>query len=145
MRHRNSLFPAAVLAFITLPYAAHAFQSSRNDATSHQPATSKTSPPAKRAEPIADHVVYPKAALTKVEILPSSIELVGARYGQRLIVEGTFADGHQEDLTSEAKIISSDSNIAVVDKSEFGGTASQRSCNSGGNRAGPPRKSRLSM
>ena len=33
---------------------------------------------------------------------------------QRVVVEGTFSDGHQEDLTSKAKITSSDTDIVGV-------------------------------
>ena len=86
------------------------FQSS--DATYHEKAGPKASTPAKPAEPLAESVSYPKSALTKIEILPAAIEFVGPRYSQRLVVEGTFADGHQEDLTPQAQIISSDGKIA---------------------------------
>ncbi len=120
MKRRDYLVPAALLALLAWPYAAaHAFQSSRGDATYHQTAKPKTGPPAQLSEPAADHASYPKAALTRVEILPASIELIGPRYSQRLVVEGTFADGHQEDLTSQARIVSSDGEIAVVDKDDF--------------------------
>src|ERR1700675_3996979 len=40
--------------------------------------------------------------LTKIAILPSSISIAGPHYSQRLLVEGTFADGQQEELTSRA-------------------------------------------
>ncbi|HEX4231539.1 MAG TPA: DUF1549 domain-containing protein [Bryobacteraceae bacterium] len=115
MRHLNTLIPAAILAFIAAPYA-QGFQSSGGDATYHERKASTPVPPPK---PVANHAVYPKSALTKIEILPSSIELVGPRYSQRVVVEGTFADGHQEDVTSEAKIVSSDSNIALINMSDF--------------------------
>jgi Protein of unknown function (DUF1549)/Protein of unknown function (DUF1553)/Bacterial Ig-like domain (group 2) len=117
MKRFNYLIPAAILGLIALPYATQGFQSS--DATYHQRTAPKTGTPDKSTEPAAEHAIYPKAALTRIEILPSSIELVGSRYSQRLVVEGTFADGHQEDLTSEAQIVSSDSRIALVDKSDF--------------------------
>jgi len=55
------------------------------------------------------------AALTKIEILPSSISMEGPRYGQRLLVEGTFIDGHQEDLTSRAAVTASDARVASVE------------------------------
>ncbi|HWF46763.1 MAG TPA: DUF1549 domain-containing protein [Bryobacteraceae bacterium] len=112
MKHRTYLIPAAILAFIAVPYL-QGFQSS--DATYHQKAATKVSVPAQHTKP----AVYPKTALTKIEILPSSIEFAGPRYSQRVIVEGTFADGHQEDVTSEAKIVSSDSNIAQIDTGDF--------------------------
>jgi hypothetical protein len=54
--------------------------------------------------------------LTKIAILPSSISITGPRYKQRLLVEGTFADGHQEELTSRAKIVISDAKIAAADR-----------------------------
>jgi hypothetical protein len=92
---------------------AQGFQSS--DATYHQRDAAKVSAPAQHAKP----AVYPKTALTKIEILPSSIEFAGPRYSQRVIVEGTFADGHQEDVTSEAKIASSDTNTALIDTGDF--------------------------
>jgi hypothetical protein len=119
MKRINYLIPAAILASVAVPHAAQGFQSSRGDATYHQTAAPKMSTPAKPPEPASHQAIYPKAALTKIEILPSSIEFVGPRYSQRLVVEGTFADGHQEDLTSEAQIVSSDSKIALVDKSDF--------------------------
>ena len=58
-------------------------------------------------------------SLTRIEILPSSISIMGPRYSQRLLVEGTFADGHQEELTSRATITSSDVRVAQVDKDRF--------------------------
>jgi hypothetical protein len=119
MRHCNHAFPAVVLALIAVPHAARGFQSGQSDATYHEKAPPKVTAPAKHTEPVPDQVVYPKAALTGVEILPSSVQLVGPRYGQRLVVEGTFADGHQEDLTSEAQIVTSDDRIAVMDKSHL--------------------------
>ncbi len=117
MKRFNYSIPGAILAFIALPYATQGFQSS--DATYHQKTASKTGTPAKPAEPVAEHAIYPKTALTRIEILPSSIEFAGPRYSQRLVVEGTFADGHQEDLTSEAQIVSSDSKVALIDKGDF--------------------------
>jgi len=56
----------------------------------------------------------PTARLVKLELLPSSIELTGPKAKQRLVVEGTFSDGHQEDLTGQAKIVSSSPQIASV-------------------------------
>jgi len=56
------------------------------------------------------------ATLSRIEILPSSIAITGPRYGQRVLVEGTFADGHQEDLTSRATVAISDSEVAKVSK-----------------------------
>jgi hypothetical protein len=54
------------------------------------------------------------ATLEKLSIFPPSISITGPRYGQRILVEGTFPDGHQEDLTTQAKITVSDASIAAV-------------------------------
>ena len=113
MRRHNYCIPAALCAFLALPFATQAFQSTHSEATYHQAAAPKPSTPAKPPEPVA---VYPKVALAKIEILPSSIEFVGPHGSQRMIVEGTFADGHQEDLTAQAQIVSSDDKIAAVGK-----------------------------
>jgi hypothetical protein len=59
------------------------------------------------------------ATLVRIEILPSSIAIHGPRYDQRLLVEGTFADGHQEELTSRATVAISDSKVAKIDKNDF--------------------------
>ncbi len=68
---------------------------------------------------VISHKSDPPSALTKIEILPASIAIQGPHYGQRLLVEGTFADGHQEDLTSQAAIAISDPKVANVDKNNF--------------------------
>src|ERR1700677_2824392 len=59
------------------------------------------------------------AGLTRIEILPSSISIMGPRYNQRLLVEGTFGDGHQEELTSQATLAISNPKVAIVDKDDF--------------------------
>ena len=59
------------------------------------------------------------AGLTRIEILPSSISIMGPRYNQRLLVEGTFADGHQEELTPQATLAISNPKVAIVDKDNF--------------------------
>jgi hypothetical protein len=119
MKRFNRVVPGAVFVFIALPYSALSFQSTQSDANYHQKSASKTSTPAKVIPPIPDHGSYPNTALAKVEILPSSFEIVGPHYRQRLVVEGTFADGHQEDLTSKAQLAISDDKIAVIDKGNF--------------------------
>jgi hypothetical protein len=116
MKYRNCFVPAGVLAFIAIPTSARCFQSAHSDATYHQAVSNMA---ARHSEPLADRGIYPRSALTKLEILPSSVELVGSRHVQRVVLEGTFADGHQEDVTSEAQIVSSDKSIALVDKSNF--------------------------
>jgi Protein of unknown function (DUF1549)/Protein of unknown function (DUF1553)/Bacterial Ig-like domain (group 2) len=73
----------------------------------------------KHLEPVAAHNTYPKVPLTKIEILPSSISIEGPHYNQRLVIEGTFADGHQEDVTSQAAITSTKPKVGLVDKDHF--------------------------
>ncbi len=59
------------------------------------------------------------AGLTKIEILPASISIMGPRYNQRLLVEGTFADGHQEELTPQATLAISNPKVATIDHDNF--------------------------
>src|SRR5208283_4805157 len=67
-------------------------------------ATSSNKP---HVAPVADHNAYPPVPLVKIDILPAAITISGAHDNQRLIVEGTFTDGHQEDLTAQATFASS--------------------------------------
>jgi hypothetical protein len=53
--------------------------------------------------------------LAKISILPSSVSITGPHYGQRVVVEGIFADGHQEDLTSMAIVAISNPAVANLD------------------------------
>jgi hypothetical protein len=136
MKPRNFVILVAVVSVVILPYVIRASQtgqapsqsptmSSSKDAPYHQsdmskPENSYSSSKTKRpVEPVAAHASYPKSALTKIEILPSSISLVGPRYDQRLVVEGTFADGHEEDVTSQAKLASSDVKVAALDNNNL--------------------------
>jgi hypothetical protein len=67
---------------------------------SHSRSAAASTPPARKASTAAAvHPGQSLASLTRIEILPSSISILGPRYNQRLLVEGTFADGHQEELT----------------------------------------------
>ena len=59
------------------------------------------------------------AGLSKIEILPASISIMGPRYNQRLLVEGTFADGHQEELTPQATLAISNPKVATIDNDNF--------------------------
>src|SRR5690242_19233205 len=119
MRRPTYLIVTAILAFAGVPYAAQAFHSGQSDANYHKPGAPKTNPSATHPKPVPENAAYPKSALTKIEILPSSIQLIGPRYSQRLVVEATFADGHQEDVTPQAQIASSDATVAEVDKDDF--------------------------
>src|SRR6266516_4035185 len=68
--------------------------------------------------PVAAHSetkVGQKAALREVKILPSDIPLTGPRASQRLVVEALFDDGHQEDVTAQAKVSSSNPRVAALD------------------------------
>jgi hypothetical protein len=81
-------------------------------ATSSSSAASQS---AKPLHPVAAHSTFNGVALSKLEILPASISIVGPRYTQRVVVEATFVDGRQEDVTAGAQITSSDPKIARVD------------------------------
>ena len=137
MKCRNFLrFAALVTGFTVLPCAILGLQTdqapsqsrarARGDTPYHQSDMSKpdaratSSAKAKnRLTPVAAHNSPPPVALTKIEILPASISFIGPRYSQRLVVEGTFADGHQEELSSQAKVAISDAKVAVVDERNF--------------------------
>ncbi len=64
--------------------------------------------------PVADHNAYPQVPLTKIAILPGAIAISGSHYNQRLVVEGTFTDGHEEDVTAQATLTSSDVKVAKI-------------------------------
>src|SRR5215469_16843489 len=135
MKPRNFIALVAVVSAFILPYVIPASQSDQAQSQSptmsgskqapyHQSDMSKrensySSSKTKAVEPVAAHASYPKSALTNIEVLPSSISLVGPRYEQRVVVEGTFADGHQEDLTSQAKLASSDEKVAALDNGDL--------------------------
>ena len=52
----------------------------------------------------------------KVELLPAEVTLRGPQAAQRFILEATFADGHNEDLTAKAQFRSSDARVVTIDK-----------------------------
>jgi hypothetical protein len=56
--------------------------------------------------------------LAKISILPSSVSITGPHYGQRVVVEGIFADGHQEDLTSMTIVAIANPTVASLDSDE---------------------------
>lgn len=90
---------------------------SGKDVPYHQSDMSKPQQMAPRhIQPVAAHPAHSTAPLAKIELLPSSIAFAGPRYNQQLVVEATFADGHQEDLTAAAVIASSHAQVASVDK-----------------------------
>ncbi|MGA3325583.1 MAG: DUF1549 domain-containing protein [Terriglobia bacterium] len=67
-----------------------------------------------RLVPVADHNAYPQVPLVKIDILPAAVSISGAHYNQRLIVEGTYADSHQEDLTAQATLALSNPKVARI-------------------------------
>jgi len=67
-----------------------------------------------RVAPVADHSAYPQVPLAKIEILPAAITISGSHYNQRLVVEGTYTDGHQEDLTAQATLALSNPKVARI-------------------------------
>ncbi|MBZ5563011.1 MAG: DUF1553 domain-containing protein [Acidobacteriia bacterium] len=69
---------------------------------------------AKPLQPVAAHAR--SVPLTKIEILPRTVAITGPRYKQRVVVEGTFADGHEEDVTAQARLTTSMPKVAEVDK-----------------------------
>jgi hypothetical protein len=88
-----------------------------NDAPYHPPGFLKptdaaNSPANKHANPPLTSL----ATLTKIAILPSSVSITGPHYNQRLIIEGTFLDGHHEDLTSRATLAISNPDIGSLNK-----------------------------
>jgi hypothetical protein len=64
--------------------------------------------------PVAAHNAYPQVPLAKIEILPGNITISGSHYNQRVVVEGTYTDGHQEDLTAQATLASSNPKVALI-------------------------------
>jgi hypothetical protein len=82
-------------------------------------ANRSTNRAASSLHPVAAHSTFKGVALSRLEVLPTAISILGPRYTQRVVVEATFVDGHQEDVTSEVQITSSDPKIACVDHDAF--------------------------
>jgi hypothetical protein len=131
MTTRNTLLVTALAGTLTLlgaslflaemPFQASA-QSQAKPAIGgyHPPAVAASTPLARKASTaVAVHPGRSLAGLTRIEILPSSISILGPRYNQRLLVEGTFADGHQEELTPQVTLTVSNPRVAIVDKDHF--------------------------
>lgn len=118
MRIRNLLLagaftiPSGILSSIVAqaPSAPH-------DALYHQPGPIKQPEMGKQVGADAPHLQpTPLATLSKIAILPSSVSLTGPHSSQRLVVEGTFLDGHQEDLTSRATLTLASKTLGVLDE-----------------------------
>jgi Protein of unknown function (DUF1553)/Protein of unknown function (DUF1549)/Bacterial Ig-like domain (group 2) len=126
MKVRASLLLATLLggfAVLCSFQGLAAGQQTKSDAPFHPPEMVKpedaASADAKTHAKTAAPNRQPLAPLSKIEIAPSSVSITGQHYKQRLLVEGTFADGHQEDLTSRARITVSDTKVAVIDRDNF--------------------------
>src|SRR5277367_5096308 len=89
-------------------------------AQSHAPAVTSAKPEASKASITpALPARQSLAGLSRIEILPTSITIMGPRYSQRLVVEGSFADGHQEEVTSVATLTVPNPKVAILDKDNF--------------------------
>jgi hypothetical protein len=86
----------------------------QKDAPYHAGGEDKAPQRATHLLPVADHTAYPHVPLAKIEILPGAVAISGSHYSQRLVVEGTFADGHMEDLTAQSTIASANAQIVRV-------------------------------
>ncbi|HEV3276624.1 MAG TPA: DUF1549 domain-containing protein [Terriglobia bacterium] len=126
MKIRSFLLLVAIVTACNLPFLIRASQTdqtspasmSAKDAPYHQTDMSKPAagpPNARTVQPVAAHA-RSLAGLVKLELLPASIAFTGPRYSQQLVVEATFADGHQEDVTAGATIASSSPGVASVEK-----------------------------
>lgn len=86
-------------------------------------------------------VIHPRklslTSLTRIQILPSSFAITGPHAGQRLLVEGTFADGHEEELTSKVTVTISNPSVAKVEEGEHHFPFRGRSGNDHGNNSRP--------
>lgn len=135
MEPRKLLLFAVVTAGLAIPcampclageqVASQPAAAQRSDAPYHttdmsKPQYGSTSAARKMAPAmVSDPQRHSLVSVTKIEILPSSISILGAHYTQRILVEGTFADGHQEEVTPRANLTISDASVAQVDKEKF--------------------------
>jgi len=148
MKARTALLLAALTAGMGLSYAPRGLaaeqQSSsaqtKSDAPYHPPEMMKPERPAAESPKAANRL--PLAALRRIEIIPSAISMTGRHATQRLLVEGTFADGHQEDVTAHTRISVTDAKVAIVDKNNLaipqGAGLATINAIAGGHRASAP-------
>ena len=116
IRFHHVLLLSIVAAAVGFPGVA---AQTKNDTPYHPPEMMKPEPAPQAGHKSAASDHRPLVGLAKIEIIPSSITITGRHYAQRLLVEGTFADGHQEDVTSHANIAVTDTKVAIVDKDNF--------------------------
>jgi hypothetical protein len=118
-----------LVAGLTVPFAALSVTRAQAPATPPGPAHNDAPyhPSDVLKPPSTDHSPTPKpanrspislAALTKIAILPPSVSIAGPHYSQRILVEGTFLDGHQEDLTSRATVAISNRTVGVLEMND---------------------------
>jgi hypothetical protein len=119
MQHRSIILLAALAVWLTALFALSGSPPGQNPA--HPPAPQNKGATAGSVHKAASSAPRGASAvaLTSIEILPTSISMIGHRYSQRLVIEGTFADGHQEELTSRAAVAVSNPNVAQVDKDSY--------------------------
>ena len=69
------------------------------------------------AEASSDKTTSPnnKSTLQKLTIYPSQIVLGSQRASQRLVIQGTYADGYSEDLTSKVQILSDNPSVVRIE------------------------------
>lgn len=91
----------------------------RNEAPYHPPGFLKSPDDAKSPDRHANPPLTSLATLTKITILPSSVSVTGPHYSQKVVVEGTFLDGHEEDLTSRATLALSNPAIGALDNAHM--------------------------
>ena len=119
MRHRNFLRFAALAFMLALLLVVSRLLGGQSLAHPGAPsAQNKSASSSPKTTPAGPHN-QPSTSLTRIEILPPTISITGPRYSQRVLVEGTFADGHQEELTSQAAVTTSDLRVALVDNGSF--------------------------
>jgi hypothetical protein len=107
---------AATISFF-LPLYSQVGPGGGKPAASRNPANSTKPPASKIRSVLSDSSARPSsktAALKQVFILPASITLGAPGAQQRLLVEGLFGDGHEEDLTAQVRLSSSKPNVASV-------------------------------
>lgn len=63
-------------------------------------------------QPVAAHATPANSPLTGIKILPSAVALSIPLMHQRVIVEAAYADGHVADVTAQATIAVSNTNVA---------------------------------
>jgi hypothetical protein len=111
---------AAVAAWTAAPSGAQSTVPYHNFDRSESAAQTWSHGQASRpVQPVSAHAVPNTSPLTGIRILPSSVSLAIPLMNQRIVVEGTYADGHVADLTAQASIRCANSGIAKLDHEDF--------------------------